>query len=135
MASFHDRFFTNREHEENGTEVDLGGGLKITVRALDSAHSMETRRKLEEPHAALIRSQGKLPDDIAEQIMLKQLANSIVIGWEGVTEKDGTTPIAFSAANAERVFKEYKAFRQEVASVVMDKATWKKAGIAADAGN
>lgn len=132
--NFHSRYYSNADAKENGTWVDLGGGLKIKVRALDSTHSRETRRKLEEPYSALIRSTGSLPDDKAEEVMTKQLAQSIVVDWQGVTEEDGA-PLPFSPAAAEKMFQKYPDFRSEVAMIITDRSTFKRQAQEADLKN
>lgn len=122
---FHDRYHVDKAAEEEGTWVDLGDNVAVKVRRFTSAHSKAVRRKLEEPHAALARGGQQLPDTILEEILIKQMALSLIVDWKGVPDDTGQ-PLQATPENFEKVLREYPEFRNEIGSIVMDRATWKK---------
>lgn len=121
---FHDRYYVNKTAEEEGTWVELGDGIAVKVRRFNSAHAKATRRKLEEPHAALMRS-GTVPEDIADDILTKQMSQSLIIDWKGVTTETGEA-IPATPENVEGQLRKYPEFRNEVAALVLDRQTFKK---------
>lgn len=102
--------------------VAIDGGVKVTVRRLQSKESQQLRRKLERPFERLQR----LPDDAAEDILVKQLAGAVLVGWEGVTDKDGKA-IPFSTAAADKMLREFPAFREDVIAVAASRDAFKAA--------
>lgn len=133
--NFHDRFSSSKEAKEDGTWVDLGGEVKIKVRALDSVVSRAFRKKIEEPLQPLIRANnGSLPDDKALEIMIKQLAGAVLVDWKGVTN-EANENVPFTTETAEKYLTKYEDFRQEIATIVTSRETWKKQVRLEDLGN
>jgi hypothetical protein len=131
---FHDRFATNKAAAEEGTWVDLGDGVKIKVRRFDSAVSKAVRRKLEEPYTALRRAGQELSDDIAQELLIRQLAQAILVDWRGVTDEEGKS-IAFSSDVAYDILKKYDFFLEDVSRIVGSRDTFKSQVKDADLGN
>lgn len=131
---FHDRYHVDKTAEEEGTWADLGDGIHVKVRRHTSAHSKAVRRKLEEPHQALLRTGQALPDSIIEELFLKQMALSLLVDWKGVTDEEGK-PLEATPDNIEAQLRKYPEFRNEIGALVMDRATFKKLVNADDLGN
>lgn len=134
MAGLRKRYNTDTSLEEEGVWVDFGDGLKVRVRRLSSKHSRDTRRKLEKPYSTQFRGR-EMPDSLQEQLLNKQLAESIVVDWEGVDD-----PYAKNAEGKEapslpctpdNVLKimsdpEFKDFREDILTAAMERTTFEK---------
>lgn len=136
VNSFHDRFFVNPAAEEEGTWVQMGNDFWIKVRRGTSAHSKAIRKKLEEPHQALLRA-GPLPEDIQEDLLTRQMALSLVMDWkgEGGPRSESGSLLEATPANIEKVLRDYKEFRAEVLGVILDRSTFKNQVMEVQAGN
>ena len=129
-----DRYAFDKSAFEEGTWVPLGDGMAVKVRSPQSAHSKAIRRKLEAPHAALTRNGRELPDDIAETILLQQMAQSLIIDWKGIENDDGT-PLEATPENIEATLRKYPFFRDDVGMVLANRDTFKTRTTEADLGN
>lgn len=130
MSKFFDRYSTNRKAEEDGQWVDFGDGVKVKVRRLNSAKSKETRRRLEKPYKNQFRAGVDFPDSLQEELMNKQLAEAIIVDWEGVPElNDKGQPIEGKFAectpeNVLRMVAMFPDFREDVVTASMERATF-----------
>lgn len=134
MAGLRNRYNTDVTLEETGVWVDFGDGLKVCVRRLNSKHSRDLRRKLEKPYATQFRNRD-MPDSLQEELLNKQLAQSIVVDWEGVDDpyaevKEGekAPPLPYSADNVLKVMSdpEFKDFREDILTAAMTRETFEK---------
>lgn len=127
-SGFFNRYGTDPSLEEEGVKVDFGDGLKIQVRRLNSKHSRETRRKLEKPYTAQFRNRD-MPDSLQEQLLNKQIAESIVVNWEGVPDPD--KPDKELQCTPENVLKmvsdpRFKDFRDDILTAALERTTFEK---------
>jgi hypothetical protein len=126
MAGFLDRYNTDRSLEESGVWVDFGDGLKVQVRRLTSKASREYRRKLEKPYIAQFRNR-EMPDSLQEQLLNKQVAGSVIVGWEGVPNPDNPKEeFPFSEENALAMVERFPDFRDDVLTAAMERTTFEK---------
>lgn len=119
---------------EEGTWVKIGNGISIKVRSPQSAHSKAVRKKLEAPHASLTRNGRELPDDIAEDMLIKQMSQSLIMDWAGVTDEQDQ-PIQATPENIEKALRAYPFFRDDAGSVIGNRETFKTRVLEADLGN
>ena len=141
MGKFTDRYATDTQAQESGQWVDFGDGIRVKVRRLNSKHSQETRRKLEKPYAATYRNR-EMPASLQEELMIKQLALSIIVDWEGVddpdhrpTEGEEQRMLPFTVDNAKRMMSQFSDFRDDIMTAAMEKATFQKAAREEAEGN
>lgn len=134
MASLRKRYNTDTSLEEEGVWVDYGDGLQVKVRRLNSKHSRDVRRKLEKPYAAQFRSRD-MPDSLQEELLNKQMAQSIVVDWKGVEdpytqvpEGKEAPPLAYSPENVLKIVSdpEFKDFREDILTAAMERTTFEK---------
>lgn len=128
-----DRYEFNKTAYEEGTWVALGDGIKVKLRSPGSAHSKAIRKKLEAPHAALSRAGRELPEDIAEDILIKQFSQSLIVDWKGVQDDGETIPA--TPENIERLLRKYPFFRDDIGAVITSRETFKTLTAEADLGN
>lgn len=143
MTDFSDIYAHDKTAAEEGTWTDIGHGIKVKVRAFDSAHTRALRKKLEEPYKALTKRGGEIPEDTANEINIKLLAGSSLLGWN-LTEKTGEKdeegnpirrPIQFSVEKAEAFLTQEPRFARDVIAALMADETFKKRAREEDAKN
>ena len=126
MASkLHNRFKTDESKEEQGVWIDFGEGIRVRVRRIRSRFSQAVRLELEKPHSESIR-RGPLPNDVAEDLMMKQIAKALISEWEGVTDEDGNV-LECTYENKLAIIKELPELRDEILQVSMDRDSYKAA--------
>lgn len=133
MANIAALYSFDKNAFEDGTWVDLGHGISVKVRSPQSAHSKAIRKKLEAPYAALTRGGKDLPEDISEKILIQQMAQSLIVDWKGVEDDNG--PIPATPENIARVLTQLQFFREDVASVIAQRDTYKSQVAEEDLGN
>lgn len=143
MARFSDIYAHDKTKAEEGTWADIGYGIRVKVRAFDSAHTRALRTKLEEPFKALKRLNKEIPEEQQNDINVKLIANSSLLDWnltEGTGQMDENgveieRPIPFSPATAERFLAQEPLFLRDIIAVLVAAETFKKAEREADAKN
>lgn len=143
MADFSDIYNHDAVAAEEGVWTDIGHGIKVKLRAFDSAHTKALRKKLEEPFRALVKRGGEIPEDDANAIHIKLLAGSSIMDWN-LTEKTGETddngnavsrPIPFTPAKAAQLLDAQPRFTRDVIAALMADETFKKKAREEDAKN
>jgi hypothetical protein len=127
------RFATDQDKEESGVWVDFGEGIKVKVRRLKSRASQDARKELDKPFANEIR-RGKLSTDVAEDLLIKQIAWGVIADWQGVDDENGT-PLPYSREAAYQILKKLPDFRDEVFAVSVDSEGFKAQDNADAVGN
>jgi hypothetical protein len=134
MANLNDIYAFDKAAFEEGVVVALGNGITVKVRSPQSAHSRATRKRLEAPYAALTRGGRELPEDIAENLLIQQMSQSLIMGWDGI-EDDNGKPIPATPTNIEAVLRKYQFFRDDVGGVLANRDTYKAQLAEADIAN
>ncbi len=94
----------NKDSEENGKWLDLGGGTSFKVRAFH-AKAVTERRELEnKPYLTLQRAGIEIPEDKQEEIGLAVLGGAIIADWKGVKNKAGQL-VPYSEEEAVAILK------------------------------
>lgn len=78
---------SNKESEENGKWVELGGGTAFKIRAFHAKRVVEYREELQKPFLQLQRAGIEIPDDKAQEIGRKIIAGALIADWKGVKNK------------------------------------------------
>ena len=110
-------YATNPIAENEGVWVELGEGAKIKVARSGNAANRRKLAKLMERHRAVLRSRN-LPEDVLERIMIEVMAETILVGWDGIDE-DGQ-PLPYTVENADRLLTTYRDFRDQVSAIAND---------------
>lgn len=126
MASFLDRYSTNKDLEETGVWVDYSDGLKVKLRRLNSVKSREVRRRLEKPYTKGFRGQ-EMPESLQEELLNKQLAEAIVVDWEGVPNPDDPKQqLPCTQENVLMMVARFPDFRDDIIAASMERATFQQ---------
>lgn len=122
MSPFQKMFQTNRDLEEEGVVVDFGEGIKVKVARIQSDRSRAVRRRLEKPYRKRFQN-NDLPEDVAENILVCQMAEAIILGWEGVTDRNGN-PLECTEGNIKKVLTDFPDFRDAVLQASIARETF-----------
>ena len=124
-SKLHNKFKTDDAREENGVWVDFGDGIRVRVRRIRSRFSQAVRLELEKPHSEAIR-RGPLSNEVAEDLMMKQIAKALIADWEGITDEEGNV-LECTYENKLAIIKSLSEFRDEILQVSMDRDAYKAA--------
>lgn len=103
MSGPYSVFRTDKALEKEGIVLDYGdfkikvaraGGSNTAFQKALTAKVRPYKRQLDA---------GTIPDDVAERLFLDVYAESVVLGWEGVTDENGK-PLPYSKENAVKLF-------------------------------
>jgi len=115
MSNPYDLFATNKDHEAKGVELDYGdfqitvaraGGNNRAYQKLLDAKTKPIRRAL---------AAGQVDAKRTTTIMREVFAETVVLGWNGVTDKKGKK-LAFSTENVIKLFTDLPDLFQDVMS-------------------
>lgn len=134
MASFKKNYNHDKAAAEEGVWAPIGGGIKVKVRAFDSAHTKALRKKLQEPYASVLRMGKEIPEDDQNEINIKLISGSSILDWNlseetGETDNEGNAverAIQFSAETAEQFLRDEPRFLRDVIAVLVADETFKK---------
>jgi len=103
MAGIYDAYETDADLEKGGVSFSMGskGTFKLARAGGANQRYKETVRKLTQPFRRQIAN-GSMDPDQADALLARAFARSVIIGWEGVVDRDGND-FPFSVANAEKL--------------------------------
>jgi hypothetical protein len=133
--SLYKQFATSSKHETEGVWLDYGSGGRILIaRAGGSNRSFQ--RALERT-ARKYRRQlqlGTLPEETAREVVIEVYADTIVLGWEGVTDREGKI-LEFSKANVIQIFRDLPELFADVQEQAQNLALFRESLREADVKN
>ena len=109
MSGLYQAFETNKDLENSGIELDYGKNSKgepIRIRVARAGGANKRFAKvldrLLRPHKRQLAN-DQLSDDVAKDVMIQAYADAVVLGWEGVEDREGN-PMGFSRENVVKLF-------------------------------
>lgn len=133
--SFLSKYKTDKDAELNGVWVEIDQDTEIKVARLSNERARELRRKLEKPY----RNFPQVPDSVSEEILRKVMAQAVLLGWQ-TRQKDGSykpvlttdgDAIEYSPAAAEKLFKDFPDFLNDVVSLAVARETFQAEAVEA----
>ena len=114
---------------ETGSTIDMGDGLKVTVARIGCKAYQDVIKKLTAPHQRAIRNKT-LDDSVYETIMNKALAETILLGWEGLEDEHGEV-IKYSKEKAYELLTdpEYKDFKDAISDLANEQEVFRQAEV------
>jgi hypothetical protein len=109
--------------DDNDELARAGGSNTRYVKALE-AKSRPYRRQIKE---------DRLAPDVANKMLIETFAETIVLGWTGIEDKDG--PVQFSVDNCRQLLTELPDLFEELREVASNAGTFREYEIEEDAGN
>jgi hypothetical protein len=117
-------FATDESKENEGVWTDIGPAAKLKLaRSGNRKYARLLSRKVEAAGRTLDLKNDQ-SDDMSDQIMIEVLANTVLLGWDGITYKGQALP--YSLDNAKMLLG-VKDFRSLVVKLSSDIDTYKKA--------
>jgi hypothetical protein len=118
---------------ETNTELEAGKGVKlqypgfsITINRAGGAN-----KKFAQVFAAKMKphrqrfERGLMDNETGDRIVIESYAEGVVIGWEGVTDREGN-PIPFSVENCVKLFVDLPELFEDVRSQATAAATFRE---------
>lgn len=104
---------------EDGVWTSFSPGFEVKIARLHNPKFRARLRKLQEPHKRQIRK-GKLDAELADRLMMQAMAETVLLGWRGLLQDDGVTPIPYSAEQALKMFQSSYDFYLEILEMSQD---------------
>lgn len=125
---------TNEKAENEGVWEDFGGGTKVLIARIGNKRYETRLNALMKPYKRQIRA-GSMPDETMDKIIIQVMSETIVLGWEGLTENGKA--LKYSEAEANRILTDprYKEFRNLVSDAAQDAAIYRELEVEEEAGN
>ncbi len=128
-------FQTDKSKEKEGIELDFLNGLVVTVRRAGGSNQKfhnVTRREMKKYQHAI--NAGTLSTEQDRAIMVVVYVDSVIIGWEGLTDDDGKE-IPFERNQAIEVLTENPDFFDAIKDQCEDMENFKSAELKEAAKN
>lgn len=102
--SLYKQFKTDAKLEKEGLTLDFGDGVTMLVARAGGSNDRYAKRMevLSKPYRRQIES-GTVDRKVLERVVIEVFAETVVLGWNGVTDEDGK-PLEFNRINAIKVF-------------------------------
>lgn len=116
------QFASDETLENNGAWQDIGGDSKLLVARAGNRKYAKLLTKLVEKNKRVLDGDDDAADAKSDEIMVQVIAETLLLGWEGITYKGKELP--YSIANAKLVLG-MKEFRKVVAKLAEDQDAYK----------
>lgn len=129
------KFATNKTAEQEGITLDYGDGMKIKVARAGGSNTkyeklVQSRLKKYERQRQL----DLLEIDTLRPILREVYAEAVVLGWEGVTDRDGNH-LPFTKENAVKLFTDLPDLFEDIVVQAQKAALFRENILASEAGN
>lgn len=129
------RYGTDPKLETEGKWIDWGEGARLKIARIGNAKYREMLRQEMSQYDSLRRAGRKVSEDDTANAVIKCLAHTILLDFEGIDGEginiegieftaDGKH-VAYSTRNAYLLLTTYKDFREEVATIASDMETFR----------
>ena len=135
MTSIYAMYKTSDKLEDEGVILDYGSAGKVKVRRAGPGNERFARvfeRKFRPYRKQFDR--GTLEPEVANRLMYEVVAETVIIGWEGICDEQGEE-IKFTVDNAVRLFTELPEWFADLFEAAKDAATFREEEIETDVKN
>ena len=116
-------FATNTEKEVNGVWHDIGEGAKVLVaRSGNKKYQAELRREMK-PYRNRLNRNDPTMEPIAEKILIRVIAKTILLDCEGIEDDDGKL-IKYDTAKGVEMLTDYPELRDIISGLSDDLASY-----------
>jgi hypothetical protein len=122
MLDIFSQFATDEGLENGGTYFDLGGDAKVLVARAGNRKYSKLLTKQVNLHKQALDLEDDNAENMSDKIMASVMAQTILLGWTGVSFKGAELP--YSTANAEMLLG-IKDFRRQIAKFADDVSAFK----------
>lgn len=133
--STYKQFSTDKELETNGVVHDLGAAGRFRLARAGGSNERYNKRimQLTKPFRRAIAT-NTMDSAEAERITAKVFAETVVLGWEGVTGPDGSE-LPYSVDNAVMLFTDLPDLFAELRAAATDASIFRSEELKVEAGN
>lgn len=133
--SVYDKFATDKKAEQEGITLDYGDGLKIRIARAGGSNTkfeklVQSRLKKYERQRQL----DLLEIETLRPILREVYAESVVLGWEGVTNREGEV-LPFNKENAVKLFEDLPDLFEDIVVQAQKAVLFRQNILEAEAGN
>lgn len=133
--SIYDKFATDKKAEQEGITLDYGDGMEIRIaRAGGSNTKFESLIQSKLRKYERLRQNDLLEIAVLRPIMREIYAEAIVLGWSGVTDREGNT-LPFNKENAIQLFTDLPDLFEDIVVQSQRAALFRQTVLEAEAGN
>lgn len=134
-ASIFDIYETDVSAEEDGKwfENFKETGIDLKIARFQSKRSIKAREKHEAAYRRF-QKKGKLPEEIAEKVIVEQMADAILLDWRKMPDRDGAE-IVYSRAAAAMLLTKLPNFRLDIIQTAVDMDNYRVEDKKATLGN
>lgn len=104
---------TDETAEQEGVLFDYYGGSKLRIARSNNKRAEALRRKLIRDNAMLLDTDDDKNADLYLKWDCQVLAETILLGWEGIEDEEGN-PVEATLENRLKAVSEFKDFREDV---------------------
>lgn len=116
MLDIFAEYATNEALENEGTWMEVGAAKFLVARSGNKNYARKLSKAVER-HRKQLDRKDDAADKLSEQIMVDVMAETILLGWEGVAFKGEALP--YSVENAKQLLR-IKDFRTTIAELADD---------------
>ncbi len=120
--------FSTDKNLESGAGVDICyPGFTITIHRAGGSNAKYANalRDKARPHSKMIAN-GMLDDTIAAKMLIEAFAESVIVGWKGVTDENGVE-LPFSIENCVKLFTDLPDLYADIKNQAEDFKVFQKA--------
>lgn len=131
------RFETDADLESEGMWVDMGNGLSIKIRSIESDLARRTLQKLAKQNRAVFRTNDNtLPPNVQDANEVIMCRDVYVVDWKGMpTSKTDETPLPCTKKNVADVMTKLPWLREQVVELAGMRETFRPQDVEDMAGN
>lgn len=134
MTSLYEMYETSEDLETKGVDLQIGPAKFRVARA--GGENTKFRKRVEvltRPHRKQIQS-GNMDPKVMEQLSMEAMIDTVLLGWTGVTGKDGKE-IKYSKAAAKKLFTDLPDLYLTIVEEAGNHANFRAALVEEDAKN
>lgn len=125
------KYKTDPKLEAEGVEVQIAEGTVVKVARIGSPRYNERLNALMRPHRHA-QAKGTLDDETQTKIVVKVMAETVLLGWRGITDKGIEIP--YSRENAEQLLA-IRDFREQIVEIANGMEAFRAQGDEVAEGN
>lgn len=133
MNTLEKLFKTDKVAEETGVDHYVGGGVTLTIARQGNPAYQNYIGQLTKPYREEIEAKT-LSDDIWEDIVVKAMAKTILVGWSGV-KNDAGEDVTYSEEAAFSMMKDMPDLREVVSTFSMSMENYRVSELEDDTKN
>ena len=104
-----EQFAADEQKEIEGVDCQIGGGAILKVARSGNKKYARKFQQLYEKHQRTLDLKNAASDDLADQIMIAVMAETVLLGWTGIKYKGKTLPYSVDNAKMLLAVKDFRA--------------------------